>query len=73
MAALADGLIEKCCGTHSLGHIFAFMLETYGATERAKAEFIKFLEGQWSDEWREAAQQAIAEDRPRSSHNGRHR
>jgi hypothetical protein len=56
--ALADELIEKW-----MGCIYQFFLKTHGSRENARAEFIKFLSGQWSHDWVEAAQRAVAEER----------
>jgi hypothetical protein len=42
---LAEELIEKCCGSHSLGQVYWF-LRNAGMDEReARAEFEQFLSG----------------------------
>jgi hypothetical protein len=53
--SLADALIEKCCGSHSLGLIYDFLLRMTGDPKAARSEFVKFLSGGWSQEWVQAA------------------
>jgi hypothetical protein len=69
--SLADELIKKRCGTHSLGLVYEFLLRTHGAPEKARAQFVNFLSGRWSQEWLEAARQAVEAERLASSQNGR--
>jgi hypothetical protein len=46
-----------------MGRIYEFFLKTHGSRENARAEFIKFLSGQRSRDWVDAAQRAVAEER----------
>jgi hypothetical protein len=56
---LGDELIEKQCGTHSLGLIYEYLRQLYGAPEKARAEFVKFLSGDWSQEWVNVAKATV--------------
>jgi hypothetical protein len=56
---LAKDLIENQCGSHSLGLIYEFLLNTYGTPAKARAEFERYLSGQWSSEWIQAARLAV--------------
>jgi len=59
---LSEQLINNVCGSHSLGLIYQFLLRTYGAPARARAEFERYLAGGWSSEWTEAARVALVEE-----------
>ena len=59
---LADDLIKNLCGTHSLGLIYDFLLKTCDSSAEARAEFVKFLSGEWSQRWVEAAALKVAEE-----------
>ena len=59
---LADDMIKKRCGTHSLGLIYDFLLKTCDSSTEARAEFVKFLSGEWSQRWIEAAALKVAEE-----------
>ena len=56
---LGDELIENRCGTHSLGLIYEYLRQLYGAPEKARAEFVKFLSGDWSEEWVNGAKATV--------------
>ena len=66
----AAELIELCCGAHSVGMLYRFLLKLNNHTEAtAREEFVKFLAGELSDrllddarQW-VAAEQACREDR----------
>jgi hypothetical protein len=60
-ASLADELIGK--PAQPLGAVYEFLLRTHRAPENARADFVKFLSGQLSKEWLDAARRAIAEER----------
>jgi hypothetical protein len=60
--ALAELLIEKRCGTHSLGYIYEFLLQITADAQAAQSEFVKFLSGEWSRRWVEAAVARVAEE-----------
>jgi hypothetical protein len=60
--SLADDLIKSRCGTHSLGLIYEFLLTTYKSPTKARAEFVKFLSGEWSQRWVETAASRVAEE-----------
>jgi len=45
-----------------LGLIYQFLLRTYGAPAEARAEFERYLAGNWSSEWIEAARMALHEE-----------
>jgi hypothetical protein len=59
---LSEQLINNACGSHSLGLIYNFLLRTYRASARARAEFERYLPGNWSPEWVEAARRAVQEE-----------
>jgi hypothetical protein len=42
---LAEELINNLCGSHPLGLIYQFLLRTYGAPAKARAEFERYLAG----------------------------
>jgi hypothetical protein len=46
LGRLADELIARRCGTHSLGLVYEFLLKTYGDPKRARADFLRFLSGE---------------------------
>ena len=58
---LAEELINNLCAGHPLGPIYQFLLRTYGAPAKARAEFERYLAGNWSSEWTEAARVALEE------------
>jgi hypothetical protein len=58
---LAQELIEKQCGGHSLALIYEFLLRTRGSPVLARVEFERFLSGEWSACWVEAAHLAVKE------------
>ena len=59
---LSEQLINNVCGSHSLGLIYQFLLRTYGAPAKARAVFERYLAGDWSSEWTEAARVAVVEE-----------
>jgi hypothetical protein len=60
---LADDLINLNCGTHSLGLIYEFLAKQLGEA-RGREEFIKYLSGEWSRDWVQAAAARVAEEQP---------
>jgi hypothetical protein len=56
-----EQLINNICGKDSLGNIYHFLPRTYGKPAKAMAEFERYLEGNWSPEWIEAARLAVQE------------
>jgi hypothetical protein len=58
---LVEQLINNICGKDSLGNIYHFLPRTYGKPAKAMAEFERYLEGNWSPEWIEAARLAVEE------------
>ena len=60
---LADDLINLNCGTHSLGLIYEFLAKQFGEA-RGREEFIKYLSGEWSRDWVQAAAARVAEEQP---------
>jgi hypothetical protein len=60
--SLADDLIKWRGGNHSLGLIYEDLLRTYSSPTKARAEFIKFLSGEWSQRWVETAASWVAEE-----------
>src|ERR1700730_1272184 len=60
---LANDLITLNCGTHSLGLIYEFLAKQFGEA-RGKEEFIKYLSGEWSRDWVQAAAARVAEEQP---------
>jgi hypothetical protein len=42
---LADELIVRRCGDHSLANVYEYLLKAYGDRNEAKADFIRFLAG----------------------------
>ena len=60
---LADDLINLNCGTHSLGLIYDFLAKQFGEARGRKA-FIKYLSGEWSRDWVQAAAARVAEEQP---------
>jgi hypothetical protein len=58
---LVEQLINNICGKDSLGNIYQFLLRTYGAPAKARSEFERYLAGNWSAEWIEAARLAVEE------------
>jgi hypothetical protein len=66
---LADDLINLNCGTHSLGLIYEFLAKQLGEA-RGREEFIKYLSGEWSRDWVQAAAAATSrEDATRQDHS----
>ena|SRR5690242_6207824 len=63
---LAQKLIEKQCVTHSLGLIYHFLLQNRGSPVLARAEFVRFLSGEWPDKWVEAARLSVKEQTGRA-------
>ena len=59
---LSEQLINNVCGSHSLGLIYQFLLRTYGSPAKARAEFERYLSGNWSFELIEAARTAVQEE-----------
>jgi hypothetical protein len=57
----AEELINNQCGSHSLALIYRFLLTTYGTPAKARAEFERYLSGEWSSEWIQAAREAVRE------------
>ena len=43
---LALELIEKRCGTHSLGLVYEFLLKVCHDSHEAEAQFVKFISGE---------------------------
>ena len=64
---LSGQLIHNVCGSHSLGLIYQFLLRTYGAPAKARAEFERYLSGHWSSEWIDAARVVLQEERNTSN------
>jgi hypothetical protein len=63
---LADELIELCCGTHSPGMVYRYLLEALDHDERAgKTEFVKFLRGELSERLLTEARRSVEADRRR--------
>ena len=60
---LADDLINLNCGTHSLGLIYEFFAKQFGEAT-GREEFIKYLSGDWSRNWVQAAAARVAEEQP---------
>jgi hypothetical protein len=60
---LADDLITLNCGTHSLGLIYEFFAKRFGEAT-GREEFIKYLSGEWSRDWVQAAAARVAEEQP---------
>src|SRR5690349_20251989 len=58
--ALAEELLKCPLGTHSLGLFYEFFRKTRDPAD-AKAEFIRFLAGEWSQSWVEAAALDVSE------------
>jgi hypothetical protein len=53
---LAAKLIELCCGSHSVGMVYRFLLKVNAYTEEtAREEFVRFLGGEVSDRLLEEA------------------
>ena len=46
---MAEHLIEKCCGSHSLGLVYRFLRKTGMDEGQARAEFELFLSGVLSE------------------------
>ena len=42
---LADELIERRCGRHSVGNVYQYLLKVYRDPSRARADFVRFLSG----------------------------
>ena len=63
VSSLAEELIERCCGTHSLGLIYQFLRNT-GNEADARVDFELFLSGTLSQRLLDAASCAIRDDRP---------
>jgi hypothetical protein len=58
---LAAELIELCCGAHSVGMLYRFLLKLNNHTEAtAREEFVKFLAGELSDRLLDDARQWVA-------------
>jgi hypothetical protein len=62
-AGLADELIEKCCGSHSLALIYRFLLSAGMEEAQARAEFERFLAGKLSEKMLDIAAQWVDEER----------
>src|ERR1700738_1205700 len=60
---LADDLINLNCGTHSLGLIYEFFAKQFGEAT-GREEFIKYVSGDWSRNWVQAAAARVAEEQP---------
>ncbi len=60
---LADALIASCCGTHSLGLVYEFLLKAHGNPKEARADFVRYLSGELSSRLLTEAQLWIAEER----------
>jgi hypothetical protein len=63
IGTLADDLITLTCGTHSLGLIYEFFAKQFGEAT-GREEFIKYLSGEWSRDWVQAAAARVAEEQP---------
>ena len=63
LRTLADDLINLNCGTHSLGLIYEFFAKQFGEAT-GREEFIKYLSGEWSRDWVQAAAARVAEEQP---------
>jgi len=62
----ARELVEKQCGTHSLGLIHGFLLKAGCDAKEAEAEFVKFLSGQMPELLLQAARLWVAEEQGRN-------
>jgi hypothetical protein len=62
LGRLADELIARRCGTHSLGLVYEFLLKTYGDPKRARADFLRFLSGELPTRLLREAQFWVAEE-----------
>jgi hypothetical protein len=62
----ARELIEKQCGTHSLGLIHDFLLKAGYDANEAEAEFVRFLSGQLPELLLQAARLCVAEEQGRN-------
>jgi hypothetical protein len=60
---LANDLINLNCGTHSLGLIYEFFAKQFSKA-REREEFMKYLSGEWSRDWVQAAAARVAEEQP---------
>jgi hypothetical protein len=59
---LADVLIASRCGTHSLGLVYEFLLNTVGSPKEARAHFVRFLSGELPPRLLKEAQLWISEE-----------
>jgi hypothetical protein len=60
---LADELIQGCCGRHSVGLVYHFLLRGFDNNESAaRGEFIRFLRGELSQEILNKADREIEKD-----------
>ena len=61
---LATELIRLCCGGHSVGMLYRFLLKANNYTaEAARKEFIKFLQGELSERLLEDARRWVEAER----------
>jgi hypothetical protein len=63
----AHELIEKQCGTHSLGLVFNFLLEAGYSANDAETEFLKFISGQLPQSLLDTAPLWVVEDQKREA------
>jgi hypothetical protein len=59
---LARELIEKRCGTHSLGLIHDFLLKAGYDAKGAEAEFVRFLSGELPERLLQSVRLWVAEE-----------
>jgi hypothetical protein len=62
----ARELVEKQCGTHSLGLIHNFLLRAGYDAKEAEAEFVRFLSGQLPELLLQAVRLWVAEEQRRN-------
>jgi hypothetical protein len=55
ISRLADELIERCCGSHSLGLVYRFLRNAGFKESEARTEFELFLAGTPSERFRATA------------------
>jgi hypothetical protein len=68
---LADELIERCCGGHLVGLIYRFLLQAFrNDASAARAEFERFLAGELSQQFLNAAARRVEEECKRDGRKG---
>jgi hypothetical protein len=64
LGALADDLIERCCGSHSLALVYRFLRNAGMDELEARAEFEQFLLGTLSEKLLDTAARCIGANSP---------